>query len=261
MSLFVDPEHLLRETRHETAPKVGLPPPAPAAPRWYAAAKPVLDFLLALALLILTGPLLLFAMLLVKLTSPGPVIYAQTRLGRNGKPFTIYKLRSMTYNCESLTGAQWSTPGDSRVTTIGRWLRKTHLDELPQLWNVLKGDMSLIGPRPERPEFVPQLEAAIPLYRERLLVRPGVTGFAQIQLPADSDMDSVRIKLAYDLYYVRNIGLFFDIKIYFGTFAKVIGLPFHVILGLCGFPTRSAVDGEYQKLSALAEQAERGTAS
>lgn len=253
MSLFVDPENLLRETRPQTPPEVALPAPAGAARGWYASAKGAIDFLLALMLLIFLAPLLLLAMLLVKLTSPGPVIYSQTRVGRNGQPFTIYKLRTMTHECESLTGAQWSMPGDSRITTVGRWLRKTHLDELPQLWNVLKGDMSLIGPRPERPEFVPELEQAIPLYRERLLVRPGVTGFAQIQLPPDSDLDSVRIKLAYDLYYVRTIGLIFDLKIYLGTFAKVLGLSFVAIRGWCQFPERLVVDGKYQALAAQAE--------
>src|SRR5439155_12868491 len=120
----------------------------------------------------------LLSMLLVKLTSRGPALYTQTRLGRNGRPFTIYKLRTMQHRCESLTGARWSTPGDPRITPVGRFLRKTHLDELPQLWNVLRGDMALVGPRPERPEFVPQLEQAVPHYRDRLLVRPGVSGLA-----------------------------------------------------------------------------------
>ena len=188
---------------------------------------------------------MLVAMILVKWTSPGPAIYTQTRLGRNGRPFTIFKLRSMTHNCESLTGAQWSTPGDSRVTAIGRWLRKTHIDELPQLWNVLRGEMSLIGPRPERPEFCPQLEQAIPLYRERLRVRPGVTGFAQVQLPPDTDFDSVRIKLAYDLHYIRACGLWFDLKIYLGTFFKILGLSLGGIGKLCFFPRREAVEAAY----------------
>src|SRR5207248_4660391 len=143
------------------------------------------------------------AMLLVKLTSPGPMLYTQTRLGRRGRPFTIYKIRTMLHDCESLTGPQWSTPGDTRITRVGRWLRRTHIDELPQLWNVLRGDMSLVGPRPERPEFIPELENAIPFYRDRLLVRPGITGLAQVQLPPDTDMDSVRRQLAHDIYYGR----------------------------------------------------------
>ena len=187
-------------------------------------------------------------MILIKLTSRGPAVYTQTRLGRNGQPFTIYKLRTMTHNCESLTGAQWSKPGDCRVTRLGRWLRKTHIDELPQLWNVLCGDMSLIGPRPERPEFLPQLEQAIPLYRERLQARPGITGFAQIQLPPDSDLDSVRLKLAYDLHYLRHMSLLFDLTVYLGTIFKLLGLTYEALRPLCRFPKREMVEGAYQKM-------------
>lgn len=209
--------------------------------------KTVLDAAAAFVLLVLTAPLLLLAMVLVKLTSRGPVVYTQTRLGRNGKPFIIYKIRTMVHECESLTGARWSTPGDTRITPVGRWLRHMHLDELPQLWNVLRGDMSLIGPRPERPEFVPHLEMAIPLYRQRLLVRPGVTGLAQVQLPPDSDLDSVRTKLAYDLHYVFAMGFWLDVRIYFATACKLIGAPYRVIRWLFAFPTRQVVDGEYTK--------------
>ena len=169
---------------------------------WYPSCKRAVEFAVALILFLLTLPLTALAMLLVKVTSRGPVLYSQTRLGRHGRPFTVYKIRSMTYGAESLTGACWSKPGDSRITPVGRWLRRTHIDELPQLWNVLRGDMGLIGPRPERPEFVPQLEQAIPLYRKRLLVRPGVTGLAQVQLPPDTDLASDRRKIVYDLYYI-----------------------------------------------------------
>jgi lipopolysaccharide/colanic/teichoic acid biosynthesis glycosyltransferase len=241
--MFVISDTLLEEKR------VGKPKGSAATSAnasWYDAAKIALDFSFALLLLILTAPLMLLAILLIKFTSRGPALYTQTRLGKNGKPFTIFKLRTMTHNCESLTGAQWSTPGDSRVTAIGRWLRKTHMDELPQLWNVLRGDMSLIGPRPERPEFCPQLEQAIPLYRERLRVRPGVTGFAQVQLPPDTDFDSVRIKLAYDLHYIQACSLWFDLKIYLGTFFKVIGLSLGAISKLCFFPEREAVESAYR---------------
>jgi lipopolysaccharide/colanic/teichoic acid biosynthesis glycosyltransferase len=242
MSMFVIPDTLLEEKR------VGRRKTPVAESRrasWYDTTKVALDFAAALLLLVFTAPLMLLAILLIKITSPGPVIYSQTRLGKNGKPFTIFKLRTMTHNCESLTGAQWSTPGDSRVTAVGRWLRKTHIDELPQLWNVLRGDMSLIGPRPERPEFCPQLEQAIPLYRERLCVRPGVTGFAQVQLPPDTDFDSVRIKLAYDLHYIQTCGFWFDMRVYLGTFLKVIGLSLASIGVLCAFPTRAAVESAY----------------
>lgn len=249
MSLFVDADHLPRESRPPTPTEVALPTAAQAARGWYSLAKSLMEFIAAVILLIFTAPLILLAMMLIKLTSPGPAIYQQTRVGRNGKPFTIYKLRTMADECESLTGATWCKPGDTRITTVGRWLRKTHIDELPQLWNVIKGDMSLIGPRPERPEFVPQLEAAIPLYHERLLVRPGVTGFAQIQLPPDSDLESVRIKLAYDLYYICRGGFFFDLRIYFATLLKVVGFSYEAIARSCGFTSRDAVDDEYMRLT------------
>jgi lipopolysaccharide/colanic/teichoic acid biosynthesis glycosyltransferase len=241
MSMFVITDAFVEQSRG----KAGPPATAPETST-YETCKLVLDFALALVLLILTAPIVLFAMILIKLTSPGPAIYTQTRLGKNGQPFTIYKLRTMANNCESPTGAQWSVPGDARVTALGRWLRKTHIDELPQLWNVLRGDMSLIGPRPERPEFTPALEQAIPLYRERLKVRPGVTGFAQVQLPADTDFDSVRIKLAYDLYYVGAMGIWFDIKIYLGTLFKVVGMPLKAIGKLCLFPPRDEIENAYE---------------
>src|SRR5262249_20621003 len=154
---------------------------------WYVPCKTALDFVAAAVLLVFAAPVIALAALLVKLTSRGPAFYTQTRVGRNGRLFTIYKVRTMMHKCESLTGPRWSLPGDPRVTRGGHFLRVTHLDELPQLVNVLRGDMSLIGPRPERPEFVPELERAVPRYRERLAVLPGVTGLAQVQLPADTD--------------------------------------------------------------------------
>jgi lipopolysaccharide/colanic/teichoic acid biosynthesis glycosyltransferase len=214
----------------------------------YAVNKAVGDFALALALLLITAPLIGLAMLLVKLTSRGPVLYSQTRVGRHGRPFTIYKLRTMIHQCESLTGARWSTPGDARITWVGRWLRRTHVDELPQLWNVLRGDMSLIGPRPERPEFVPRLEQAIPHYRGRLQVRPGLTGLAQVQLPPDTDLDSVRTKLAYDLYYVQQAGWWLDVRLYAATALHVSGVSFALIGKVLGLPPRETVEREYQNL-------------
>lgn len=247
MSMLVIIDHLLEDRPATVTAHSPQAPPQPPTVRasWYESVKVALDFVLALFLLIATAPLILFAMILIKLTSPGPVIYSQTRIGKNGKPFTIYKLRTMTHNCESLTGAQWSKPGDTRITCVGRWLRKTHIDELPQLWNVLRGDMSLIGPRPERPEFLPQLEQAIAKYRERLDVRPGVTGFAQVQLPPDTDFESVRIKLAYDLHYVQHMSFWFDLRIYLATLLKVLGVPMLAIARLCLFPGRAAVECEY----------------
>ena len=249
MSMLVITGTLLEQS--DKARKLAAPPaPMPIAAPWYEGVKRVLEFAAALFLLILTSPLMLFAMILIKLTSSGPVIYTQTRLGRGGKPFTIYKLRTMAHDCESLTGARWSTPGDTRVTRVGRWLRRTHIDELPQLWNVLKGEMSLIGPRPERPEFLPQLEQAIPHYRERLRFRPGVTGFAQVQLPPDTDFDSVRLKLAFDLFYVSRMSLLFDVKIYVATLLKLLGVSMATIAMVCRFPTRAALEPDYEKHSA-----------
>src|ERR671937_229027 len=137
---------------------------------WYVPAKVAIEFCAALVLFVLAAPVMLLAALVVKLTSAGPAFYSQTRLGRHGRFYRIYKPRSMQHNCEQQPGPCWSTADDPRVTGIGRFLRRTHIDELPQLWNVLRGEMSLIGPRPERPEFVRQLERAIPLYQERLEV-------------------------------------------------------------------------------------------
>ena len=209
--------------------------------RWYTLPKTAFDVILALVLFVLTLPLMLVLAALVKLTSRGPALYAQMRLGRHGKPYILYKLRTMTHDCERLTGAQWARAHDPRVTAFGRLLRKTHLDELPQLWNVLSGHMSLVGPRPERPEFVPGLARAIPQYPERLQVKPGVTGLAQVKLPADTDLDSVRAKLAYDLHYIDHMGFWLDFRIILCTGLKMLGLPFRILTLLFRFPTLPAV--------------------
>jgi lipopolysaccharide/colanic/teichoic acid biosynthesis glycosyltransferase len=227
---------------------------APAPPgRLYLRVKAALDFLFALLLLILSAPVVLIAALLVRLTSRGPAFYSQTRMGLNGRPFTIYKLRSMYQNCERAGGARWSTRGDPRVTPLGRLLRATHIDELPQLWNILIGDMSLIGPRPERPEFLPKLEQVLPRYRERLAVRPGLTGLAQVQLPPDEDLVSVRRKLAHDLYYVEQVGFWLDLRILFSTALHVLKLPFAVTRLFV--PGGEAVEQAYRKGEAGAEPA------
>ena len=196
----------------------------------------------ALALLVLGGPLILVLAALVKLTSRGPAFYTQKRLGRHGTSFTIYKLRTMVDRCESLTGPRWSLPGDPRVTGLGRFLRASHLDELPQLLNVLRGDMSLIGPRPERPEFVPELEKALPGYWQRLTVRPGVTGLAQVQLPPDSDVTSVRRKLAHDLYYIERLGPWLDLRILLCTALYAVGVGYDRLSRLVGTPGREAIE-------------------
>lgn len=229
-------------------------PPLPGSQRvslrqprrsWYTFCKIPGEFVIALFLLLLLAPLILLAMLLVKLTSGGPVCYCQTRLGRHGRPFTIYKIRTMFHNCERATGPCWATAGDPRVTPIGRILRRMHVDELPQLWNVLRGDMSLVGPRPERPEFVPHLEQAIPDYRDRLLVRPGMTGLAQVQLPPDSDLASVRRKLAYDLYYIQNISFWLDLQIVLSTTCYLARIPFAVTRNLFRVPSGELIEQAY----------------
>jgi lipopolysaccharide/colanic/teichoic acid biosynthesis glycosyltransferase len=223
-------------------PPIGREPVRPLRHRWYLSAKHAGDFVLAGLLTLPAVPLILLAALLVKLTSRGPALYTQTRVGENGRLFTIWKIRSMIDNCESLTGPRWSMPGDPRVTRLGAFLRASHLDELPQLWNVLKGEMSLIGPRPERPEFVPELERELPGYWQRLLVRPGVTGLAQVQLPPDTDVRSVRRKLAHDLYYIRHVSPWLDLRLLCCTAFYALGLPFGVAGKLLGIPDGETVE-------------------
>lgn len=226
------------------------PTPGGVTPKrsWYPYCKAVVEYLAALFLLVLTAPLILLAGLLTKLTSRGPAFYLQVRLGRGGVPYTIYKIRTMTHQCEAWSGPQWSKAGDPRVTPVGSFLRATHLDELPQLWNVLRGEMSLVGPRPERPEFVPHLERVIPHYRDRLRVRPGVTGLAQVQLPADTDIRSVRRKLSYDLYYIRHMSLWLDLRIILCTVLRVLGTPFPILRALFAMPSCALVKREYRFL-------------
>lgn len=195
----------------------------------YFLVKRALDGVMAAILIVATLPVVLAAMALVKLTSRGPAWYTQTRVGYGGRPFTIYKIRTMIHNCESLTGPRWATPDDPRVTSIGRMLRKLHVDELPQLLNVLKGEMSLVGPRPERPEFVKKLAREIPDYDGRHAVFPGITGLAQLHLPPDTEVAHVERKLTYDLYYARHLGLGLDLSILAGTVLKVFGLPARVV--------------------------------
>jgi lipopolysaccharide/colanic/teichoic acid biosynthesis glycosyltransferase len=210
---------------HELGQFAAEVPPRPGAGGAYERIKPALDIALGSILLILTAPVMIAAMLLVRLTSPGGAIYTQRRLGRGGKEFTIYKIRTMYADCERVSGRTWSPPGDPRVTPVGRVLRSTHLDELPQLINVLLGEMSLVGPRPERPEFLPRLERDVPNYRRRLAVRPGVTGLAQVQHPPDTDVESVRRKLQYDLCYVGRMSPWLDLCVIFATALKCVGVP------------------------------------
>ena len=200
------------------------PPPEPLPAGVGARVKAGADFALATAMAVALLPVLLACMALVRLTSTGPAIYTQKRVGRGGRVFTLYKIRTMFNDCESLTGPQWSTPGDPRITPVGRVLRKLHLDELPQLWNVLRGDMSLVGPRPERPEIVKNLRQVIVGYDRRHRVKPGITGFAQVHLPPDSCVRSVKNKLVYDLYYIRHRTARMELFILFATALKMCGL-------------------------------------
>ena len=192
----------------------------------YGSIKPVLDFALALVMLVISAPIILLSVVLVRLTSRGPLIYTQKRVGHGGTVFTIYKIRTMYHDSERTCGPRWCVPGDHRVTPIGRLLRWSHVDELPQLVNILMGEMSLVGPRPERPEFVAELERVLPNYRRRLVVRPGLTGLAQVQQPPDTDMVSVRRKLNYDLYYVERMNPWLDFRLVLGTVFKCLGIPF-----------------------------------
>ncbi len=184
--------------------------------------KRIVDTLGAALLLVPGLPLILFLAILTKLTSKGPAIFSQVRVGKDGRVFTMYKIRTMVQDAEALSGAVWATKTDPRVTFLGRILRKLHLDELPQLLNVLRGEMTLVGPRPERPEFVDLLEAKVPGYMLRLRVPPGVTGLAQLNLPADRNLDDVRRKLTLDLEYIENASLSFDLRLILGTVCRFV---------------------------------------
>jgi lipopolysaccharide/colanic/teichoic acid biosynthesis glycosyltransferase len=191
----------------------------PAYFRW----KAVLDRVFAVLLLIPGLPLIALLVLVVRLTSRGPGMYRQARVGRDGCTFKIYKIRTMRHDAESATGPVWTqTTHDPRITPIGRALRRFHLDEVPQLLNVVKGEMSMIGPRPERPEFVRVLAESIPGYRSRLAVRPGVTGLAQLNLPPDTDLNSVRRKLVLDCEYIRQAGPWLDARIFLCTGLRML---------------------------------------
>jgi lipopolysaccharide/colanic/teichoic acid biosynthesis glycosyltransferase len=217
-------------------------PGGPAPARRYATYKRPAELLLSVLLFVLAAPVILLAALVVKLTSRGPVFYSQTRSGRNGQPFVLHKIRTMHHDCERHSGVRWATPNDPRITLVGHVLRRLHIDELPQLWNVLRGDMSLIGPRPERPEIIERLRQEIPNYNERLLIRPGMTGLAQVQLPPDSDVDSVRRKLRYDLYYLREESFLLDAKILLCTGFYLARIPFIVSKRWLGVPSAEVVE-------------------
>ncbi len=188
----------------------------------YLRLKPLVDFFAAAAGLILFSPFLLTVILLVWITSRGPVLYSQTRVGKNGKHFIIYKFRTMHIDAEKESGPIWASKNDTRVTSIGKFLRKSHIDELPQLINVLKGEMSIVGPRPERPIFVEKFIQSVPNYNERLSGMPGIPGLAQVRHSGDESIEDVVRKLSFDLDYLRNIRFSNDLKIFFQTIYVVL---------------------------------------
>jgi lipopolysaccharide/colanic/teichoic acid biosynthesis glycosyltransferase len=190
--------------------------------RSYFDAKRIIDSGAALLILILSLPVIFICAILIKTTSKGPVFYKQQRVGMNGRLFDIIKLRTMRTNAEEDTGPVWAKDNDPRVTAIGRFLRKSHLDELPQLINVLKGDMSLVGPRPERTIFVNEFNQAIAQYYKRLSVKPGITGLAQVRYKYDETIADVRRKLAYDLLYIRKMCWYMDLTIVLLTVGKLL---------------------------------------
>jgi len=187
----------------------------------YLGVKRTVDIAASLAGLLLTLPVLLVVVVIVKAGPRGPVLYSQIRAGQFGHPFRIWKLRSMSVNAEA-DGPQWAGTQDQRVTLLGRFLRKTRLDEVPQFWNILRGDMSLVGPRPERPEFVEKLAAEIPFYKQRHLVKPGLTGWAQINYPYGANVTDALNKLRYDLYYVKHSSLALDVQIMARTVGTIM---------------------------------------
>jgi sugar transferase (PEP-CTERM system associated) len=184
--------------------------------------RQVLNFSAALVGVILSLPLLPFIMLAIKLDSPGPVLYRQKRVGRGGVPFYCYKFRTMRKDAEADTGATWATDDDPRITRAGKFLRASRLDEIPQLWCVLKGDMNFVGPRPERPEFVEWLSKEIPYYGVRHTVRPGITGWAQVQYKYGNTLGDAREKLQYDLFYIKNGSIGLDVVISLQTIKIVL---------------------------------------
>lgn len=205
--------------------------------RWYPVAKNVIEAGLALVGLLILGPTILVAAFAVRITSRGPAFYLQKRLGQGGRVFTMIKIRTMVHNAEAGTGPVWATTDDPRVTPLGQFLRKTQIDEFPQLINVLLGHMSLVGPRPERPEIADRLELDVPGYSQRLRVKPGITGLAQLSLPADTDLESVRRKLVHDLYYVRHIGPWLDTRILVFTGIYFVQSVMRVVWSLISLPT------------------------
>lgn len=184
--------------------------------------KRISDLLLSAVGLIICSPILPFIALAVKISSPGPIFFKQLRVGEREKPFVLYKFRTMGQDAEKSSGAVWAQKDDPRVTTVGKFLRVSRLDEIPQMYNVLRGDMSFVGPRPERPEFVEKLKEIIPYYSKRHFVKPGITGWAQVKYPYGASVDDAIEKLRYDLYYIKNLSLALEIIIVLETIKVVL---------------------------------------
>ena len=181
----------------------------------------LVSILVSFAGLVLCLPIIPILVVAVLLSSPGPIFFRQTRVGLRGRPFTVFKFRTMRQDAEA-KGAVWATKNDPRVTSLGRFMRKTRLDEIPQLWNVLRGEMGFVGPRPERPEFVQWLSSEIPYYELRHIIRPGITGWAQVRYQYGATLEETRKKLEYDLYYVKHLSIGLDLLIMFETIKTII---------------------------------------
>ena len=194
------------------------PPHVPSYYRykWY------IEVFVSILTLPILGTVMLLLMFLTWLTSKGPIIYTQIRCSKDGKPFKMYKIRSMYVDAEARGGAVWAGKRDQRVTPVGRFMRRLHLDELPQIWNVWRGEMTVVGPRPERPEIIAQLKNEIICYEYRMLVLPGLTGYAQLNRPSDTDLRDVRKKLILDLEYIEKASFWFDMRLLLGTAFKFI---------------------------------------
>ena len=191
-------------------------------PEWEKRIKRVLDVLFSFIILVVSFPVVLISAIAIKLDSEGPVFFTQERCGMNGELFRMVKFRSMFVDAEKRTGPVWSTKDDPRITRVGKVIRKLRIDEIPQMANVLKGEMSMVGPRPERPFFVEKLAEEIPYYKRRLKVRPGITGWAQVKHKYDENIEDVKVKLRYDLFYIENMSLRMDFKIIFRTVFVVL---------------------------------------
>jgi exopolysaccharide biosynthesis polyprenyl glycosylphosphotransferase len=189
---------------------------------WEKKIKRLMDIIISLVILLLSSPILIITAIAIKVESRGPIFYKQERSGLNGKVFKIIKFRSMIRDAEKKSGPVWSQKNDPRITKVGAFIRRVRIDEIPQMINVLKGDMSLVGPRPERPYFVEKLSQEIPLYKRRLKVRPGITGWAQVKHKYDETVEDVKTKLRYDLFYIENMSLRNDLKILFRTIFVVL---------------------------------------